>query len=82
MNDRLADAYVKALEGDPIVLARRVAVNREVDVETAGQIAGNAYEALVAPSYSEAARRVLSQKEKLTRLSVPSAPSNTHGRPD
>ena len=74
-NDRLDDAYLKALEGDPVsAFGAVVAVNREVDAETAGQIVGNAYEALVAPSYSEAARRVLSQKEKLTLLSVPSAP--------
>ena len=76
-NDRLTDAYVKALEGDPVsAFGAVVAVNREVDVETAGQIVGNAYEALVAPSFSEAARRVLSQKEKLTLLSIPAVPAD------
>jgi phosphoribosylaminoimidazolecarboxamide formyltransferase/IMP cyclohydrolase len=75
-NDRLADAYLKALEGDPVsAFGAVVAVNREVDVETAGQIVGNAYEALVAPGFSDSARRVLAQKEKLTLLSVPAPPT-------
>jgi phosphoribosylaminoimidazolecarboxamide formyltransferase/IMP cyclohydrolase len=76
-NDRLAEAYVKALEGDPVsAFGAVVAVNREVDVETASQIVGNAYEALVAPSFSEAARRMLSQKDKLCLLSVPASPAD------
>jgi phosphoribosylaminoimidazolecarboxamide formyltransferase/IMP cyclohydrolase len=75
-NDRLVDAYVKALEGDAVsAFGAVVAVNREVDAETAGQIVGNAYEALVAPAFSEAARRVLAQKERLTLLSVPAPPT-------
>jgi phosphoribosylaminoimidazolecarboxamide formyltransferase/IMP cyclohydrolase len=40
-NDRLAEAYQKALEGDPVsAFGAVVAVNREVDIETATSIAG------------------------------------------
>jgi phosphoribosylaminoimidazolecarboxamide formyltransferase / IMP cyclohydrolase len=76
-NDRLSEAYVKALEGDPVsAFGAVVALNRLVDVETAEQIAGNAYEAVVAPGFSEEARRVLAAKEKLALLAVPSAPDD------
>lgn len=74
-NDRLSEAYEKALEGDPVSAYGAVlAVNREVDAETAAGIAGNAYEALAAPSFSAAAREILAEKQHLALLAVPSAP--------
>ena len=76
-NDRLSDAYVKALEGDPVsAFGSVVAVNRLVDAETADQIAGNAYEAVVAPGFSQEAREILAVKETLSLLAVPSAPDD------
>ncbi|MDP8904590.1 MAG: bifunctional phosphoribosylaminoimidazolecarboxamide formyltransferase/IMP cyclohydrolase [Chloroflexota bacterium] len=76
-NDRLVEAYLRALEGDAVsAFGAVVAVNREVDEETAAQIVGNAYEALVAPAYSEAARRILAEKERLALLAVPPPPSD------
>jgi len=76
-NDRLVDAYVKALEGDPVsAFGAVVAVNREVDEETAEQVTGNAYEALVAPAISAGARRILAQKEHLTVLEVAASPAD------
>jgi phosphoribosylaminoimidazolecarboxamide formyltransferase/IMP cyclohydrolase len=76
-NDRLAQAYAKALEGDPVsAFGAVVALNRVVDEETAEQIAGNAYEAVVAPGFNEGARRVLAAKEKLALLAVPDAPAD------
>jgi phosphoribosylaminoimidazolecarboxamide formyltransferase/IMP cyclohydrolase len=75
-NDKLAEAYEKALEGDPVsAFGAVVAVNREVDGETASAMAGNAYEAIVAPSFSGPAREILAEKERLALLSVPSSSS-------
>jgi phosphoribosylaminoimidazolecarboxamide formyltransferase / IMP cyclohydrolase len=74
-NDSLAEAYQRALEGDPVsAFGAVVALNRPVDSETATRIAGNAYEAVVAPGFADEARRVLADKKQLAVLSVP-APS-------
>ncbi len=71
-NDRLAEAYQKALEGDAVsAFGAVVALNREVDGETAAAIAGNAYEAVVAPAFSTPAREILAEKQHLTLLAVP-----------
>lgn len=70
-NDRLADAYQKALEGDPVsAFGAVVAFNREIDTETATALAGNAYEAVVAPAFTLSAREILSDKEHLALLAV------------
>ncbi|MDQ3938827.1 MAG: bifunctional phosphoribosylaminoimidazolecarboxamide formyltransferase/IMP cyclohydrolase [Chloroflexota bacterium] len=80
-NDRLSEAYRRALEGDPVsAFGAVVAINREVDEETATQISGNAYEALVAPGFSVEARTILAQKEHLALLAVPEPPAE--GIPD
>ena len=74
-NDRLAEAYHKALEGDPVsAFGAVVAFNREVDSETANALAGNAYEAIVAPAFSAPARQTLAEKEHLALLAVRSEP--------
>ena len=74
-HDRLADAYQGALEGDPVsAFGAVVALNREVDGETANVIAGNAYEAIVAPAFSPAAREILAEKDQLALLAVSSEP--------
>jgi phosphoribosylaminoimidazolecarboxamide formyltransferase/IMP cyclohydrolase len=74
-NDRLSEAYRRALDGDPVnAFGAVVAVNREVDAETATQISGNAYEALVAPGFSPEALEILRLKEHLALLSVPASP--------
>jgi phosphoribosylaminoimidazolecarboxamide formyltransferase / IMP cyclohydrolase len=74
-NDRLSEAYRRALDGDPVnAFGAVVAVNREVDAETAIQISGNAYEALVAPGFSPEALEILRLKEHLALLSVPASP--------
>jgi len=73
--DRLVDAYQKALDGDPVsAFGAVVALNREVDGDTAAAIAGNAYEAVVAPAFSAPAREILAEKEHLAVLAIPSTP--------
>ena len=42
-----------------------------MDGETAAAIAGNAYEAIVAPAYSAPAREILAEKQHLALLAVP-----------
>jgi phosphoribosylaminoimidazolecarboxamide formyltransferase/IMP cyclohydrolase len=74
-NDRLSEAYQKALEGDPVsAFGAVVAFNREIDTETANGIAGNAYEAIVAPAFSAPARQILAEKEHLALLAVRNEP--------
>ncbi|MCU1327147.1 MAG: phosphoribosylaminoimidazolecarboxamide formyltransferase / cyclohydrolase [Bryobacterales bacterium] len=62
----LADAYRKALECDPVsAFGGVLGFNREVDEETAIEVAKLFVEAIAAPSYSEAALRVLQAKKNL-----------------
>jgi phosphoribosylaminoimidazolecarboxamide formyltransferase/IMP cyclohydrolase len=71
-SDSQAEAYRRALEGDPVnAFGSVVAFNRTVTAETASEVAGNAYEAVVAPGYTDDALAVLHLKENLTVLSVP-----------
>jgi phosphoribosylaminoimidazolecarboxamide formyltransferase/IMP cyclohydrolase len=51
-----------------------VAINRQMDLATAREIAANSYEAVVAPSYNDAALAVLREKETLEILAVPPDP--------
>ncbi len=74
-NDQLVVAYQKALEGDPVnAFGAVIAVNRAMDDATAEAIAANAYEAVLAPGYTDLARGTLAAKEKLGVLAVPSTP--------
>lgn len=80
-NDVLAEAYRKALEGDPVnAYGAVVAVNRELDAPTAEAIVSNAYEGVVCPAVSEPARAVLGDKPELIVLIV--APTPVHGLAD
>jgi phosphoribosylaminoimidazolecarboxamide formyltransferase/IMP cyclohydrolase len=70
-NDALEGAYRKAVETDPVgALGGIVGVNQQLDRATAREIASNSYEAVVAPSYSEAALGILKGKAGLELLSV------------
>jgi phosphoribosylaminoimidazolecarboxamide formyltransferase/IMP cyclohydrolase len=74
-DDNLAEAYRRALEGDPVnAFGSVVAVNRQLDAETAQAIAENVYEAIVAPDYAPAARQALAEKPQLAVLKVPATP--------
>jgi phosphoribosylaminoimidazolecarboxamide formyltransferase/IMP cyclohydrolase len=74
-NEHLASAYQLALDGDPVsAFGAVVGLNRVVDAETADALAGNAYEAIVAPGFSDEARATLGQKERLALLAVPEPP--------
>jgi phosphoribosylaminoimidazolecarboxamide formyltransferase / IMP cyclohydrolase len=69
----LAEAYRKALECDPVsAFGGVIGLNREVDEETAGELAKLFVEAIAAPAYSEAALNVLRAKKNIRLVRVTS----------
>ena len=70
----LEQAYVRALEGDPVsAFGGIVASNRPIDGATAARIAEVFTEVVIAPGYDEAALEVLTAKRNLRLLQVPDA---------
>jgi phosphoribosylaminoimidazolecarboxamide formyltransferase/IMP cyclohydrolase len=68
----LHEAYQRALACDPIsAFGGIVALNREVDDETAGEIASRFVEVVVAPGYTDKALGAFSRKSALRVLSAP-----------
>src|SRR5262249_43628082 len=69
--DTLADAYRRAHAGDPVsAYGGILGFNREVDEETATEIIQIFYEAIIAPSYTPEALRVLTQKKSMRLLAT------------
>ncbi len=76
-SDELVEAYRKALETDSVAsFGGIVGVNRQLDGATAREIAANSYEAVVAPSYDEAALGILRRATSLEILAVPPDPTD------
>jgi phosphoribosylaminoimidazolecarboxamide formyltransferase / IMP cyclohydrolase len=68
----LRDAYVKALECDPIsAFGGVLAFNRALDAETADEVAKLFVECIVAPRYEAAALQKLASKKNLRLLEMP-----------
>ncbi|HLG86503.1 MAG TPA: bifunctional phosphoribosylaminoimidazolecarboxamide formyltransferase/IMP cyclohydrolase [Alphaproteobacteria bacterium] len=71
----LAEAYARALACDPVsAFGGIIAVNQELDAETAEQIAKLFAEVIVAPSISAGAREVLGAKKNLRVLATGKLP--------
>jgi phosphoribosylaminoimidazolecarboxamide formyltransferase/IMP cyclohydrolase len=69
----LAEAYRKALECDPVsAFGGVIGLNREVDEETARELAKLFVEAIAAPGYSAAALTVLTAKKNIRLVKVTS----------
>jgi phosphoribosylaminoimidazolecarboxamide formyltransferase/IMP cyclohydrolase len=67
----LIDAYLKALEADPIsAFGGVLAFNRELDEETALEVSKLFVEAIAAPAYSQKALSVLAAKKNLRLVAV------------
>jgi phosphoribosylaminoimidazolecarboxamide formyltransferase/IMP cyclohydrolase len=67
----LADAYRKALEADPIsAFGGVLAFNREIDKETASEVAKLFVEAVAAPAFSNDALAILTAKKNLRLVKV------------
>lgn len=71
VSDKLLDAYLKALECDPVsAFGGIVGVNREVDAELAEKLAEIFLEVVLAPSFSKAALDILSSKKNLRLIEL------------
>ena len=75
----LKEAYLKALEADPVsAFGGVLAFNREVDEATAGEVSKLFVEAIAAPTFSEAALAILRAKKNLRLVRVtPTQPELT-----
>lgn len=68
----IAEAFSKAYEADSTsIFGGIVALNREVDVETAQQLGSIFLEIIIAPSYSAEALELLTQKKNIRLLTIP-----------
>lgn len=80
-HDDSREAYRRALSGDPVTAyGAVVAVNREVDDALARELVLNPFEGVVAPGYSDGARRILAEQPDLAILAVPAV--GPEGPPD
>ncbi|MGI5876340.1 MAG: bifunctional phosphoribosylaminoimidazolecarboxamide formyltransferase/IMP cyclohydrolase [Dethiobacteria bacterium] len=74
--DSLAKAYQKAHDADPIsIFGGIVALNREVDQETATLMQKIFLEVIAAPSFSAAALEIFSSKKDVRLLQIPLMPA-------
>lgn len=70
--DSIYGAYMKAYEADPVsIFGGIVAANREIDADTANEIAKIFIEIVIAPSYTDEALEILSRKKNIRILSLP-----------
>jgi phosphoribosylaminoimidazolecarboxamide formyltransferase/IMP cyclohydrolase len=70
-NESLAEAYRQALACDPVsAFGGVIGLNREVDEETAGEVAKLFVEAIAAPAFSEKALAILKAKKNLRLVKV------------
>ncbi|OPZ89060.1 MAG: Bifunctional purine biosynthesis protein PurH [Firmicutes bacterium ADurb.Bin419] len=69
--DNISDAYVKAYESDPVsIYGGIVAANREIDEKTAEEISKIFLEIVIAPSFTEGAMKILTQKKNIRLLQL------------
>ena len=72
----LCDAYRRAREADPVAaFGAIIGLNRPLDGATAQAIAATFVEAVIAPGYTDEARRALADKKNLRLLAMPPAGS-------
>ncbi|WP_040225036.1 bifunctional phosphoribosylaminoimidazolecarboxamide formyltransferase/IMP cyclohydrolase, partial [Bhargavaea cecembensis] len=67
----LSDAFKAAYEADPVsIFGGIIALNREVDAETAGQLSGIFLEIIIAPGYTDEAFEILTKKKNIRLLKL------------
>lgn len=70
--ETICEAFSKAFEADPVsIFGGIVALNREVDAETAKNLHGIFLEIIIAPSFSKEALDILTTKKNLRLLAIP-----------
>jgi len=75
-HDNLAEAYRRALSGDPIAaFGGVVASNRPIDLATAQEINKRHYDAIIAPEFEKGALELLGRKKSLRLVEIPIADS-------
>ena len=75
--DDLAEAYRRALSGDPLAaFGGVVATNRAIDLATAEEIDKTHYDAILAPDYGAEALELLGRKKSLRLVKVPISETN------
>lgn len=80
---QLKDAYLKALEGDPVsAYGGIIALNRVVDTATAQEMARLFVEAIIAPGYNDDALEILKKKANLRLLATGELTGQTSDRLD
>ncbi|WKA55780.1 bifunctional phosphoribosylaminoimidazolecarboxamide formyltransferase/IMP cyclohydrolase [Planococcus shixiaomingii] len=71
-SETISAAFAKAYEADATsIFGGIVALNREVDADTAKQLAGIFLEIIIAPSFSQEALELLTQKKNIRLLTIP-----------
>ena len=69
--ETIAEAYKRAYEADPVsIFGGIVAANREIDAETATEMAKTFLEVIIAPSFSKDALDILSKKKNVRLLQL------------
>lgn len=75
--ETIYEAYMKAYEADPVsIFGGIVAANREIDVKTAEEINKIFVEIVIAPSYTEEALQILTQKKNIRVLQLDNISQN------
>jgi phosphoribosylaminoimidazolecarboxamide formyltransferase/IMP cyclohydrolase len=78
--DNLAEAYLRALAGDPVAaFGGVVASNQMIDSATAQEIDKSHYDAIIAPDYDSAALELLEQKKSLRLVKIPMSSLSKRG---
>jgi len=76
--DDLTSSFKRAYEADPIsIFGGIIAVNREIDVKTANQMSGIFLEVVMAPSFTEEALEILTEKQNIRLLQIRDMHSNS-----
>ncbi|WP_210367250.1 bifunctional phosphoribosylaminoimidazolecarboxamide formyltransferase/IMP cyclohydrolase [Bacillus sp. REN3] len=72
IGESVHEAFVKAFEADPVsIFGGIIALNREVDAETAGKLSEIFLEIIIAPAFSKEAIDILTAKKNIRLLKVP-----------
>lgn len=83
VGETLVEAYRKALASDPVsAFGSIIAVNREVDGETASEMSKLFIECVVAPGFSDEALTTLTAKKNLRLLVAPIVSDPVEGEPE
>ncbi|WP_138417836.1 bifunctional phosphoribosylaminoimidazolecarboxamide formyltransferase/IMP cyclohydrolase [Aquibacillus sediminis] len=79
IGETISQAYAKAYDADPVsIFGGIVALNRQVDEETANQLKDIFLEIIIAPSFTEKALELLTVKKNIRLLEIPMEETNTN----